>query len=101
MTMAVYQSGALRRGKGNAELSSGRFSSQKFLEQQGPVGRLFRDVALEQRRNLVAKAEQAARLEPDHRQAALDERRERHQSAFRLAPRFIGFADRKKGAAAT
>ena len=54
----------------------------------------------QQRLVLVAQAEQAGRLEADHRQAALDQRSQRRERAPRLAARLLDQADREEGAAA-
>ena len=59
-----------------------------------------RVLALDQRRDLVAEAEHAARLEPDDGNSARDEGRERRDAALRLAPRLIDQPDREKRAPA-
>ena len=73
---------------------------QKLLEQQRLRGEPARLVAFDQRRNFVAEAEDAARLQPDHRHAALDVWRKRRERAFGFAPGLVDLADGEKGAAA-
>ena len=55
---------------------------------------------LDHRRHFVAEAEDAARLEPDQRNAARHERRDGGDHALGLAPRLIDHADRQERAAA-
>src|SRR5215831_8954032 len=79
------------------------------------VAKLFRDDLLEhqrsgcknacvlapdQRRNLVAEPDQAAWLEPDHRDVALHIGREGVEAALRLVPRLLDRADREERAPA-
>src|SRR6476661_6646239 len=56
-------------------------------------------IVLDQGRNLVAEAEHAARLEPDHGDAAIDEPLDRCEYPLGFAARFIEFADGEKRAA--
>ena len=58
-------------------------------------------LGLDHRRHFVAEAEDAARLQPDHRHAARDEGRDRRDRPLGLAPRLIDVADREERAAAT
>src|SRR5437762_2695278 len=59
-----------------------------------------RRVAFQERRNFVAKAENAAGLEADHGYSARDVGQECGHAALRLAPRLVHLADRQERAAA-
>src|SRR5262249_50213800 len=98
--MSVHEGGALRAVQRQSKSTRVRFRGQEFLERERLSGEPFRDITLEQRRDLVAKAEHAARLETDHRHAALDEWRQRIENPLRLVPRFLDLADRQERAAA-
>ena len=82
------------------EPSGRRLAHQKLLEHQRVQRKLLRAFGLDHRRHLVAEAKDAARLQPDHRHAALHERRDGGDHALRLAPRLIDPADRQERAAA-
>src|SRR6478736_2051971 len=73
---------------------------QKFLEQQCVCGEPPRLVAVDQRGQLVAEAEHAARLQPHDRQSARDQRRKRGDATLRLAARLVDEPDREKRAPA-
>ena len=62
---------------------------EEFLQQHRIVRQRIDRLALHQRRQFVAEAEQAARLQPDHRHAARDVRRERVERALHLASRLV------------
>ena len=53
-------------------------------------------VAVDQRGQLVAEAEHAARLQPHDRQSARDQRRKRGDATLRLAARLVDEPDREK-----
>src|SRR5262249_62381004 len=99
MTMAMQQYALCRRREIDVQSSGGGFRGQEFLEQHHPTGSFSRRVAFEQRRNFVAKAEHAAWLKPNYRQAARELRLKCNQRALRLVSRRLGFADREKRAA--
>jgi hypothetical protein len=71
-----------------------------FLEQQRVCSDRAGIPGLDQRRDLVAKAQDAARLQPDDRNAALGEWRERGDAALRLATRLAHQPDRQECASA-
>ena len=83
-------------GKRRVELAR-----HEFLEQHGARRQPARFLGLQQRRDLVAEAEDAARLEPDHRDAARDIGLERRERALGLGARLLDQTDRQKRAAAT
>src|SRR5262249_19659762 len=64
-------------------------------------GETLRARVLHDRRDLVAEAEDAARLEADDRNAAREERIERRQHALGFGLGFVDLADGEKGTAAT
>src|ERR1700751_4550660 len=98
--MAVEESAAFCRLQFEIEFAVGGLVGQKLLKQHGAARNLARGRIFEQRRNLVAEAQQAARLKPYYRQTTGDMWRQRRHGTFRLAPRFIGLADRQKSTAA-
>src|SRR5215510_2971026 len=80
--------------------SAGKLASNKFLEHQRVLGKHSRIIVLDQRRHLVAEADQTAWLKPDHRNATRHERREGFDAALGFAPRLLDLTDRKKRAPA-
>src|SRR5262249_62190662 len=74
-----------------------RLARQEFLEQQRVCGQAARILAPDERRDFVAEAEHAARLEADQRSCALEEGGERGQAALRLASRLVDEPDREEG----
>ena len=75
-------------------------AGDEFLEGQRMGGERPRRRAAQERRDLVAKAEQAARLEPHHIHAAPHIGGKRRDRALGLRPRFLDQPDRQKSAAA-
>src|SRR5262245_61074764 len=75
-------------------------SHNEFLKHQCAGRKLARVAILDQRRNLVAEADQATWLEPDHRHATRHERREGCDAALGFAPRLLDRADGKERATA-
>ena len=98
--MAVQKRTLLYRRKLQIEPSGGRFARQKFLEQQRVIGNAPRCIALHQRRDFIAEAEQAARLKADDRDIPFNVWRERSERAFRFRSRLVHFSDGKKRPAA-
>src|SRR5262249_61845128 len=82
------------------KLAGVRPAGQQLLEQKCVRGQAAALFPLQQRRDLVAEAEHAARLEPDERNSALDKGCERGNATLRLAPRLGDEPDCEKGASA-
>src|SRR5262245_62666659 len=98
--MAVQQRALRHRLERHLKLALLRLPRQEFLEQQGVRRQEARILALDQRRDLVAEAEHAARLEADDRNSARQQRGEGGDAALGLAPRLIDEPDREEGAPA-
>src|SRR3982074_994007 len=81
--MAVQQRAFGDRGQ--RERAVAEVAGDELLEHQGARRDPTRLIGLEQRRDLGSEAKQAARLEPDHRDAATRERCQRPDGALRLA----------------
>ena len=75
MAMAVHQRAVGDLLQRKIEPPGVRLARQEFLEGQRLLGEPLAPLALHHRRHFVAEAEQAARLQTDHRNAARDERR--------------------------
>ena len=100
MAVAVQQ-GPLGHGfEREVERACPRLPRQEFLEQQRVRGQEPRVVAFDERGELIAETQQAARLEADDRHSTRGERRERGDAALRLAARLIDEADGEEGASA-
>ena len=67
MAVAVQQRAFADRLERELELAGVRLARQEFLEQECVRGQAAALFPLQQRRDLVAEAEHATRLEPDHR----------------------------------
>ena len=100
VAMAVQERALGHRLERQVERARRRFARQEFLEQQRVGRQRARVVAPDQRGQLVAETENAARLEPDDRHAAREQRRQRRDAAFRLAARLLDQTDREEGAPA-
>ena len=98
--MAVQQGALWCRRERDVEFSGGRLAGEELLQQHDPAGGLSCGLAFEQRRDFIAKAEDATRLKPDNRHAPGKVRCERRKRALGLAARFVGFTDGEKRAAA-
>ncbi len=100
VTVTVDERALGQRLERQVEPAGRRLAHQKLLEHQRMHRKLLRRLRLDHRRHFVAEAEDAARLQPDHRHAALHERLDRRDHALGLAPRLIDTADGKERAAA-
>ena len=89
MAMAVHERARHHRLERQLQLQLELVARQEFLEGQGMRGEPPRALALDQGRDLVAEAEDAARLEPDHRHAAADEGLDRRDDPLGLLPRLV------------
>jgi len=89
VAVAVQQGAPSHRLERQLQRARVRLARQKFLEQQRVRRQRPCTFALHKRRNLVAEAQQAARLEPDHRNAAIKIRTQRSDRSFGLATRLI------------
>ena len=100
MAMTVQQRARGHRRARRLELVPLGRTGDEFLEGQRMGGERPRRLAAQERRNLVAEAEQAARLEPDDVGAARHVGGKRRDRALGLAARLRDQPDRQKGAAA-
>src|SRR6516162_11355044 len=100
MAVAMQQRLLGHRRERELERAGLRLARQEFLEQQRVRGQATRILTLDERRDFVAEAEHAARLETDERSRALEEGGERGHAALRLAPRLVDEPDREEGAPA-
>ena len=87
VAMAVHQRALRDRLERQLEPPERGLAHEKFLEHQRVHRELLRAVGLDHRGDFVAEAQDAARLEPDHVDAARDIRRDRRDHALGLAPR--------------
>src|SRR5262249_33942837 len=97
MAVAVQQCAFGDRLERELKRARLRLARQEFLEQECVRGQATALFALHERRDLVAKAEHAARLEPDEGNSAPEEGRERSGATLSLAPRLIDEAHCEKG----
>ena len=100
MAVAVQQRAFADRLEREFKLAGVRLARQEFLEQECVRGQAAALFPLQQRRDLVAEAEHATRLEPDERNSAPDKGRKRGGATLRLAPRLVDEPDCEKGAPA-
>src|ERR1700726_4963809 len=100
MAMAVQQRALGDGRERQAEAAGLHLAREKLLKHQGLFSELAPRFPGDDPRDLVAEAEQAARLEPDDRYAAREVWRERGQHPLRLMQRFVHLADRQERAAA-
>ena len=82
------------------EATLGGLARDVLLEQQRMRGDAARSLGLNQRRDLIAKTQDAARFEPNDRSAARHERRQRRDAAFGFLPRLLHQSNRQECAPA-
>ncbi len=98
--MAMDQNGATDRFERQLQPARFRLAGEEFFQKHGVSGECLGIRAGEQRKELVAQREQAARLEADDGRAALYCRRDRRNKAGGFTARLLDHASGEKGAAA-
>ena len=100
MAVAVQQRASRHPRERQGKHSRLRLARDELLEQQRIGGHQPRLLASEQRRDLVAEAEQAARLQADHRNSARGQRRKRGDASARPRAAPVDEPDRQESAPA-
>ena len=96
MAVAVHQSFAGDRAERQLQVAGLRLTNQKLLEQQRVRADAFCCLVRTQRKQLVTKRQQTARLQADDRHPAQGERPVGRNQPIELAARVIDQPRRKK-----